>query len=87
MVVKDYSESNPRPPTESKSYQIYTMIKYSISTYRLLLSSTCFGGFAAEKILGTIETFFTFLSSHCTRLNVTSFEISSFEYLFESVVP
>jgi len=63
------------------------MVKYLISTYRLLLSSTCFSGFAAEKVLGTIGTFFTFLSNRCTRLNATLFEISSFEHIHESAVP
>ena len=79
--------SDPRPPTESKSYQIYTMIKYSISTYQLLLSSTCFGGFAAENVPGTTGILFTFFRSRCTQLRITSSEISSFEYLDGSVVP
>ena len=54
---------------------------------RLLLSSTCFGGFAAENVLGTTGIFFTFFRSRCTRLKTTSFEISSSEYLDASVVP
>ena len=56
--------------------------------YRLLLSSTCFGGFAAENVPGTTTgIFFTFFRSRCTRLKATSFEISFFEYLDESTVP
>ena len=66
---------------------IYTMIKYSISTHRLLLSSTCFGGFPIENVPRTTGIFFTFFRSRCTRLKTTSFEISSFEYLYGSVVP
>src|SRR6185503_14292480 len=72
---------------KAKSYQIYTMVKYSISTYRLLLSSTCFGGFTAKNVPGTTGIFFTFFSSRCTQLNATSSEISFFEYLDESAVP
>ena len=72
---------------KAKSYQVYTKVKYSISTHRLLLSSTCFGGFTAENAPGTTGIYFTFFSSCCTRLNTTSFEISSFEYLDGSVVP
>ena len=63
------------------------MVKYSISTNRLLLSSTCFGGFAAEKVPRTTGILFTFFRSHCIRLKTTSFEISSFEYLNGSVIP
>ena len=42
--------------------------------------------FAAEKVLRTIRTFFTFLSSRCIWLKATSSEISSFEYLDGSAV-
>ena len=76
--------------TSSYRKQILSVLyysNYSISMNRLLLSSTCFGGFVAEKVSGTIGTFFTFLSSRCIRLNATSSEISSFEYLGGSVVP
>ena len=85
--MEDYFKNAPRPPTESKFYQIHTKVKYSITTYRLLLSSTYFGGLAAENVSGTKGTFFTSLSSHCTRLNTSSSEISSSEYLDEPVVP
>ena len=63
------------------------MVKYSISTNRLLLSSTCFDGFAAENAPGTTGILFTFFRSHWTRLKTTSSKISSFEYLDGSVVP
>ena len=72
---------------KAKFYQNHTKVRYSITTNWLLLSSTCFGGLAAEKVLGTTGTFFTSLSSHWTRLNTSSSEISSSEYLDESVVP
>ena len=49
---------------KAKFYQNYTKVRYSITTNRLLLSSTYFGGFAAEKVSGTTGTSFTFLSSH-----------------------
>jgi len=72
---------------KAKFYQNYTKVKYSITTNRLLLSSTCFGGFAVEKASGTTGTFFTSLSSRWTRLNTSSSEISSSENCDESVVP
>ena len=48
------------------------MVKYSISMNRLLLSSTCFGGFAAENVPRTIGILFTFFRSRCIRLKTTS---------------
>ena len=57
------------------------MVMYSISTYQLLLSSTCFSGFTVENVPGTTGIFFTFFRSRCTRLKTTSFEISSCENL------
>ena len=36
--MEDYFKNAPRPPTESKFYQNYTKVKYSITTIRLLLS-------------------------------------------------
>ena len=62
-------------------------LRYSIPTNRLLLSSTCFEGFAAKKVSGTTGTSFTFLSSRWIRLNTSSSEISSSKNLDESVVP
>ena len=54
---------------------------------RLLLSSTYFGGFAAENVPGTTGILFTFFRSRCIRLKTTSSEISSFEYIDGSIVP
>ena len=70
-----------------KFYQNYTKVRYSITTNRLLLSSTCFRGFAAEKVSGTTGTSFTFSSSRRIRLNTSSSEISSSKNLDESVIP
>ena len=70
-----------------KFYQNYTKVRYSITTNRLLLSSTCFGGFAAEKVSGTTDTSLTSLSSRWIRLNTSSSEISSSKNLDESVIP
>jgi len=53
--------------------------------HRLLLSSTCFGGFPAENVPGTTGIFFTFFRIHCTRLKTTSSEISFGENLDGSV--
>ena len=69
--------------TLSESYWIKVLDQY-ISTTSV---HTWFGGFAAEIVSGTTGTSFTLFSSHWIRLKTSSSEISSSEYLDESVVP
>jgi len=92
QVFKEKKRERDSPCTK-KEMEREMVHERSLNTIHIKLKCshtlmiTCFGGLAAEKLLGIMGTCFTSLSSRRTRLKTSPFEISSSEYHDGSAVP